>query len=166
MKKLIYPYNSEFIKIFNKEKSRISKRIKNVQIHHIGSTSIPKLGGKGIIDMMIGIKTWEELNPIIKKFKSMGFKYVHPREKGRVFLSHIGETKLGGVHIHIVITDQKQYKNLLAFRNYLSKNKKESERFFKLKQKWEKQVKGDRIKYGKLKEKYVKQILRKVYSPR
>ncbi len=160
MKKLIYPYNSKFIKIFNKKKGEISRLVKNISIHHIGSTSIPGLGGKGIIDIIIGIKTWEELNPIIKKLKNMGFKHVHPKEKGRVFLSRIGETKLGGVHIHILIGNQKQYKNLLAFRNYLSKNKKESERFFKLKQKWEKQVKGDRVKYGKLKERYVRQILR------
>ncbi|MCX6759466.1 MAG: GrpB family protein [Candidatus Nealsonbacteria bacterium] len=43
----ILPYYQKFLKDFKKEKSKISKVIKNIEIHHIGSTAVPGLGGKG-----------------------------------------------------------------------------------------------------------------------
>jgi GrpB-like predicted nucleotidyltransferase (UPF0157 family) len=162
MKKLIQLYYSKFIKIFNREKSKISKLIKNVEIHHIGSTSVSGLGGKGIVDVMIGIKNWKELKGVVKKLRTIGFRHIHPKERGRVFLSKIGPTKLGGVHIHIVIKDSKPYKELLAFRDYLRKNKKEARRLFKLKKEWSMKVKENRIQYGKFKGKYVKEILKRI----
>jgi len=160
MRKLVYPYYPRFVKIFKEEKDKISKIIKEVEIHHIGSTSIPGLGGKGIVDIMIAIKDRKELENVVKKLKIIGFKHIHPEEKGRVFLSRVGPTKLGGTHIHIVVKNQRPYKDLLLFRDYLRKNKKEIKEFFKLKQKWAAEVKENRKEYGKLKEKYVKKILK------
>lgn len=159
MKKLISPYHQRFAKIFEKERGKISKVIKNAEIHRVGSTSVPGLGGKGIIDILIGIKSWQELKNVARKLKKLGFKHIHPKEKGRVFLSRVGPTKLGDVHIHVAIKGGKPYKEILAFRDYLRKNKREVKRFFRLKLKWEKETKGIRVKYGKLKEKYVKEIL-------
>ncbi len=111
---------------------------------------------------MIGIKNWKELKNVVKNLKTIGFKHIHPKEKGRVFLSKVGPTKLGDTHIHIVITPQKPYKELLLFKDYLRKNKKEVRRFFRLKQKWAGDAKGNRKEYGKLKEKYIKEILKKI----
>lgn len=162
MKKLVYPYYQKFVEIFKKEKDKIFKCIKNVEIHHIGSTSVPGLGGKGIIDILIGIKNWREIEDVIKKLKTMGFEHIHPKEGGRVFLSRVGPTRLGDTHIHIAIKGGKPYKELLIFRDYLRKNKKETKRFFKLKQEWAVKAKEDRVKYGKLKEKYVKDILKRI----
>jgi len=159
MKKLIYPYSQKFSEIFKRKKEKISKHIKNVEIYHIGSTSVPYLGGKGMIDIMIGIKKWEELENAVNKLKLIGFNHVHLKEKGRVFLSRIGSTKKGDTHIHIVIVGGRPYKELLLFRNYLRKNKKEADRYFRLKQEWATKTNEDRIKYGKLKSKYIKEIL-------
>ncbi len=160
MKKIIFPYYQRFIKIFDREKNKISKIVKNAEIQHIGSTSVPGLGGKGIIDIMIAIKNWKDSDGIIKKLKNTGFKHVHAEENGRIFLSKLGPTKLGDVHFHIVRKNGKPYKDLLSFRDYLRKNRKEIQRFFKLKQKWERKVRGDRIKYNKLKGGYVEEFLR------
>src|SRR4030042_4015834 len=111
---------------------------------------------------MIGIKNWKEAKSIIEKLKNIGFKHIHPKEKGRIFLSKTRKIKpSSNVHIHIVRKGTKQYENLLFFRDYLRKNKKEIKRFFKLKINWLKEVKGNRFKYNKLKEKYVKQIILK-----
>ncbi|MEK7172366.1 MAG: GrpB family protein [Patescibacteria group bacterium] len=52
----IYPYYQKFVKDFEKKKQEIVAIAKDVEVHHIGSTAVSGLGGKGIIDMMIGIK--------------------------------------------------------------------------------------------------------------
>jgi len=160
----IFPYNQKFLKYFNKEKDRISKSIKNIEIHHIGSTAVFDLGGKGIIDIMLGIDNWEELDGIIERLKNMGFSHIHPKENGRVFLSKEGLTKLGDTHIHIVKKGGKIYRDLLSFRDCLRNDKKESERYFNLKLKWLKEFKGDRVKYTKEKEDYVKDVLKRIHK--
>jgi len=157
----IFSYNQKFLEDFKKEKNRIFKSIKNVEIHHIGSTAVPGLGGKGIIDIMIGINNWKELDEIIEKLKSMGFTHIHPKENEKVFLSKERATGLGDAHIHIVKKGGKIYRDLLSFRDCLISDKKESERYFNLKLKWLKEFKGDRAKYTKEKESYVKDVLRR-----
>lgn len=111
---------------------------------------------------MIGIKNWKESKEVIRKLKELGFTHIHPKEKGRIFLSKDRTLSLKNIHIHIVRIGAKPYKNILAFRDYLRKNKKEIDRFFKLKLEWLKVAKGNRGKYEKLKGKYVKEILRKL----
>lgn len=156
----IISYNRKFPKIFEKEKKKISKTTGINNISHIGSTAVPGLGGKGIIDTMIGIKNWEKANSIIKKLKNLGFTHIRPKEKGRIFLSKNRGLSLNNIHIHIVKEKSKQYKDLLSFRDYLRKNKKEVEKFFKLKLKWSGETGGNRKKYGELKESYVRRILK------
>lgn len=157
----ILPYYQKFLKDFEKEKDRISKVVKNAEIHHIGSTAVPGLGGKGIIDIMLGINSWKDLDSIVEKLKGIGFKHIHPKEGGRVFLSRIGSTKLGDTHIHIVKKGGKVYKEILSFRDYLKNYKKEAKNYFNLKLKWSKEFGGDRKKYTKRKEDYIKGVLKK-----
>jgi len=157
----IFPYNKNFPRIFEREKKKISKIIDHNRTYHIGSTAVPGLGGKGIIDIMIEVKNWKEASGIIKKLKSIGFKHIHPKEGGRIFLSKHREPTPDNVHIHIVKKGSKTYKELLNFRDYLRKNKKEAKRYFKLKLEWLNKAKGNRAKYTKLKEKYIKETLNK-----
>jgi len=161
MKKLeIFPYNKKFVEIFEKERSKISKVLSDCEIHHVGSTAVSELGGKGMVDIMIALESWKAEKMIINGLKSVGFKHVHPKERGRIFLSRIGPTKYGDVHIHIVIKGSKLYKEMLAFRDYLIVNKEEAKRYFNLKLKWLEKAKEDRAKYTKAKECYIKSFLR------
>ena len=162
MKIKIFRYSSKFPKIFGKERQKIIKVINNNDIHHIGSTAVPGLGGKGIVDIMIGIKSWKGATDIVKKLKKIGFKHVHHKEKGRLFLSKSHEPTPDSVNVHIVRKGSKQYKELLFFRDYLRKNKREVKKLFKLKIEWFKEAKRNRERYFKLKEKYVKEILKRL----
>jgi len=156
----IFKYNKKLEERFKKESKRISKIIKKCEIHHIGSTSVPGLGGKGIIDIMIGIKNWKEAEEIINKLKELGFTHIHPKEKGKIFLSKDRTLSLDNVHIHIVKIESMAYKELLFFRDYLRNNKKELKRYYDLKLECQKESKGNRNEYGKLKGKYIKEILK------
>ncbi len=56
-KKYVFkPYNQKFSELFEKEKERIISCLKKrLSIEHVGSTAVPDLGGKGIIDIAIGV---------------------------------------------------------------------------------------------------------------
>lgn len=156
----INPYDKKVIERFDRQKNKILKAIGNFEIHHIGSTAVPGLGGKGIIDILIGIDNWEQATEIIEALKKIGFLHVHLKEKGRIFLSKNTGLSLSNVHVHIAIKQSKAYKELLFFRDYLRKNEKETKNYYNLKKSWLKESNGDRKEYGDLKNKYINKILK------
>ncbi len=155
----IISYKRNSSKIFEKERQRIAKAIGINDIHHIGSTAVPGLGGKGIVDIMIGIKDWKEAQVIVKKLKKIGFSHVHPKRQGRIFLSKHRASTTDNAHIHIVKRGGRQHKEFLAFRDYLRRSKREAGKYFNLKLELLKKVKGNRAKYTKLKKEYIKETL-------
>jgi len=155
-------YNKNYPEIFEKEKKEIFSVMLDCEIHHIGSTAVSGLGGKGIIDIMIGIENWKEAKDVIKKLKELGFLHIHLREKGRIFLSKDKSLSLDNVHIHITKIGSKAYKEFLAFRDYLRRDKKETEKYSKLKSKWIEESQGNRGEYRRLKGKYVEKIIGKI----
>ena len=44
---------------------------KLIDTHHIGSSSVTGLGGKGVIDILIGVKNWQHANEIINSLKKL-----------------------------------------------------------------------------------------------
>jgi len=158
----LFPYNKKFAVIFQKQKEKLTMLLGNQEIHHIGSTAVLGLGGKGIIDIMIALKDWKGGKEIIKKLKTIGFTHIHPKDKGRIFISQPPETKYGGTHIHLVKKGNRQYKDLLFFRDYLTKHKKEAQKYFALKKQYQKEAKGNRAKYNKLKNQYIGRIISKI----
>jgi len=163
MKLGIISYQKNSGRRFEQEKRKISGATSIKDIHHISSTSVSGLGGKGIIDIMIGVENWKETENLVKKLKAIGFKHVHPKIQGKIFLSKHRKPTPDNVHLHIIRSQSKQYRELLAFRDYLRKHKKEIQRFFKLKKEWSEKAKGDRFEYNQLKSKYVKEIIRKAF---
>jgi len=156
----LYSYNKKSTEIFQKQKERLIKLLGNQEIRHIGSTAVPGLGGKGIIDIMIALKGWKGGKEIVKELKTIGFTHIHPKDKGRIFISQPDETKYGGTHIHLVKRGNKEYKNLLFFRNYLRKHKKDAQEYNLQKVRLLGKAQGSRTIYKKLKEKYIKDILK------
>ena len=123
-KYVFYPYSKDYPKMFLKEKTfllKILSSIKQKEIYHIGSTSVPNLGGKKILDVIIQV---EKKN--IKKAKSLlikgDFVYHHTMKKKRSFhykyyLNKSKEPIL--VHLHLTYFGSGEIEKALSFRDYL-----------------------------------------------
>ena len=157
----LYAYSEEFTEIFKKEKSRIKKVLPEAEVHHIGSTAIPAVGGKGIIDILVALPDWEEKGEAVEKLKGLGFEHVHLEENGRIFLNKTGASEYKDTHIHLVGKGNKDYREKLLFRDFLRENQEEAKKYHQLKYKWEKEAKGDRDIYGRLKESYIEEVVRR-----
>jgi GrpB-like predicted nucleotidyltransferase (UPF0157 family) len=161
----IFPYNPQSRRLFAKENIKIKSALKNLggfRVDHVGSTAVPGLGGKGIIDVMVSIDDWKKQNEFIEALRKIGFKHVHPEHKERIFLSRVPKTKYGETHLHLVKAHGSQYKELLGFRNYLRKNKIAAKEYNDIKFKLIKEVKGNRLAFGKKKGLYLKKALKRI----
>src|SRR5205807_1655147 len=74
----IVPYDPIWQTKFETEKELIQKTIGpwiSAGIHHVGSTSIPGLAAKPIIDIMVGVKNLEEAKPCIDLLAQINYQY-------------------------------------------------------------------------------------------
>jgi GrpB-like predicted nucleotidyltransferase (UPF0157 family) len=158
-------YNVEYPKIFSEIKQFICNVIPyKVKVEHIGSTAVPRLGGRDIIDVLIVAKR-EHMEKIAELLESKGFKY-NPqagalREKLFVSGSYKYRNRELHIHIHVTFFGSKEHKDKLLFRDYLRRHADEAKKYYELKKRWMWEANLNRSKYGELKTAYINKILRK-----
>jgi GrpB-like predicted nucleotidyltransferase (UPF0157 family) len=155
----IQDYDSTAPQLFEEARGVLQNLLPHAEIHHVGSTAIPGLGGKGIIDIMIAIPDWKTKSEDGKKLVELGFAHVHPEENGRIFMSRVGDTIKNDVHIHFTYIGSSEYINILAFRDYMRSHPEEAANYQKQKHQWLKSASGHRQFYTASKNDYITQIL-------
>lgn len=150
----------EFI---SKRKKHLFKLLKDniIEVEHIGSTSIPNLSSKPIIDLLIGVDSWEEGSNCVNILTHHHYKFYEDIGlPGRLFLT---KEKFGRVthHIHIVIFESVLWLRDISFRDYLLKNEEERIEYEKIKQNLSLQYKDNRALYTISKNEFISEILKK-----
>lgn len=133
----------------------------NVPIDHVGSTVLPRMYGKNIIDILIGARTNEEMDALSNKIIELGY-FPGSKRTGyiyRFFASTEEETKAGDIHIHLAKVDSDRYKDFLILKNYLLKNKKEKTDYSNFKKNILKTGHNVRDDYKLIKSEYVSKLL-------
>ena len=158
-------YNQN-LRLYNEIKEQLKKQInKNIEIIHVGSTSIPSIKyGKNIIDILIGGKDKKEFAEIAKILESINYI---PSDKSKTeeyqfFASTNEETKSGDIHIHLVLKDTNRYKEFILLKEYLLENIKEAIAYSNFKQKLIEEKINDRKEYKRLKSEYVTKMIEKI----
>ena len=79
---IIEEYNAEWPKAFKVIESGLSNELDGlaIRIEHVGSTSVPGLAAKPIIDIDVVIKSMDHLPKVIKKLDVLG--YLHEGDLG------------------------------------------------------------------------------------
>ncbi len=159
-------YNPNYPHFFSNEKEILETAFPNeVEIIHIGSTSIFGLGGKAIIDIMAA----SEKNKLIEiKNKLLNLEYNYHQEisfGGRDFFSKDKRNNKDMIRIHLHLTSKNSsaHKKAIAFKDYLSSNKKIAINYQNFKIETMKKTQGDYKKYREIKNKYIDKILKSIY---
>ncbi len=155
--KFWYPF------LFRKEKKKLDKLFPDAKIEHVGSTSIPGLGGKGIIDILIGLKksNWKKTKKVLLN-RGYSFMKNIVGDKDRIsFMRDYGFWLFKRrVHIHVTFIDSNNWKEKINFRNNLLSSKKLCREYEKLKKEAVKKAKGESLIYRAHKSKFIKKYSR------
>lgn len=149
-------------KLYDNIKLELYKKIsKSISIDHVGSTAIPDMYGKNIIDILIGVETKEEFNEISNILVEMNYV---PSQNSKTniyqfFASTKEETISGDIHIHLVIKNTERYKEFLILRDYLLNNKEEAKNYSDIKFEILNNGFNDRKEYRHIKSKYVTELI-------
>jgi GrpB-like predicted nucleotidyltransferase (UPF0157 family) len=145
-----------FPSLFNKEKERIASRLpKKASIEHVGSTAVPGLGGKGIIDIAIAVDK-SDMDNATAALQELGYEFrpSFSTPDRFYFIIYLPDSEEGSrrYHIHLTYPENKEWKELIGFRDYLRHHPKELQEYAELKKQaaFEANHEGDR--YRKIKE--------------
>ena len=132
-----------------------------VPIDHVGSTAIPGIVGKNIIDILIGAKDEQEFISLRQKLIDVGY-FASVNSKTDIyqfFASKQGETGEGDIHLHLVVIDTERYKEFLVLRDYLLATPEEALAYSEHKKELLSQGISDRKLYRATKSKYVTELI-------
>ncbi|MFB4213376.1 GrpB family protein [Shouchella sp. JSM 1781072] len=153
-------YKEEWTKIFNRDKDIILQIVGNkvVDIQHVGSTAIPDISAKPIIDILVGLKNIFEADHFIPKFEEKSYEFrPHASTQDR-FLYIKGGKNFRTHHIHVVQYGSNEWNRMIRFRDYLRENPKVALEYKELKEDLANRFSNNREEYTKGKENFVYQI--------
>ncbi|MBC7474343.1 MAG: GrpB family protein [Candidatus Sericytochromatia bacterium] len=162
----IEKYNPQWISKFEHEKKIILAKIDTITltIEHIGSTSIPNIGAKPIIDIMIGIKKLKYSDQIIKLLETINYIYVPEHEEimpYRRFFYKKDNNNIKTHHIHVVELTHEFWQRHLMFRDYLVLDSESANEYYVLKKYLSEKYPNEPEKYTNAKSEFIEKILAK-----
>ena len=119
-------YNSTWSKNFLVEKKSIEDlNLSSIsQVEHVGSTAIPGMVAKPIIDIIVGIERYSDYKKLIKPLSRIGYHfYREPRRYQAIFLKKLPNDQTTH-HLKVVKYDGKSWREYIKFREALKSDEK------------------------------------------
>lgn len=160
---LLTEYKPAWTEEFNRERMKIEGVLagKCLQIGHIGSTAIPGMTAKPIIDIAALVGSFDLVDEDARAaLSSIGYEYVpKPEFPGRRFFRR-GSRGAGTHHLHVYENGSVEWINQIAFRDYLRTHQEAHHEYAELKRRLSRET-ADRQVYTQAKEPFVRKILEK-----
>lgn len=166
----LYEYEEEWEIEAQNTITKLRKILGNIikDIQHVGSTAIPSIKAKPIIDIAIAVDDFNEILAFEKDLKNEGFYYRPNSDLGKQLLFasgsyYEGTGNLQTHFIHIVKTESMDWINYINLRDYLNNNLSVAKEYEMLKESLALQFSIDngREKYLKGKHEFIVYTLRK-----
>jgi GrpB-like predicted nucleotidyltransferase (UPF0157 family) len=117
----IVPYDDAWPQAFAAERDRIAAALGPLalRIEHHGSTSVPGLAAKPVIDIQVSVAHLHPLEPYAVPLRTLGYQHVpHPDDAFCPFF-HRPNVWPHTHHVHLVRAGDAEETRTLAFRDYL-----------------------------------------------
>lgn len=155
----VVPYENYWSEKFQQEARRLQEAIpETVKVHHIGSTSVPGLAAKPIIDMIMEVENIECIDSWQQQFYDLG--YIAKGENGisgRRFYIHGTEEKRS-YHLHVYGRGNPEITRHLAFRDYMRAHCEEARAYALLKKELAETYTYDADQYVEGKTEFIRAI--------
>lgn len=163
---LIQPYNPAWPKLAEAEINtirRFTNQLPCVSIDHIGSTAVPGLASKPIVDIFIAVKSIREAKQWVKPLEALGYSFwdENPDKTHLRFFKGMppfGEKRTH--HVHIVESTNDTLEQRILFRDILRRNVKIRQEYEVLKIKLSQTNPIDREAYTDSKSEFIESVLR------
>ncbi len=158
----VVPYDASWPSRFEQERAILDRTIGSWivgTIEHVGSTAVPGVPAKPVIDIMVGVESLEasrDTIPVLAKIEYCYFPY-------RADLMHWfckPSPSFRTHHLHLIPFRNRLWIERLAFRDYLRSHAEVAVEYAELKQRLAEQYRFDREAYTEAKTPFVERIVK------
>ena len=129
-------------------------------IQHVGSTAIPGMKAKPIVDIAVGVRNMKEVMRFEKKLEALGIRCAGENVPDQIlFVMGDFEKDIRTHHIHVVRWNAGPWKNYIRFRDYLRAFPDKAEKYAAVKEKLAMMYPDNRMAYTQGKADIVENIL-------
>jgi GrpB-like predicted nucleotidyltransferase (UPF0157 family) len=169
----IVPYDPIWPQQFEELREVLAEKLRalTLGIEHVGSTAVPGLPAKPILDVDIVIATQKDLAPAVAALQELGYEHqgdlgIPGREAFRYSGRDVPRNGSGREwprhHLYACVEGNRELRRHLAFRDYLRQHPEEIATYSALKYKLAEEFAMDRHAYAEAKSEFVVTILGRV----
>ena len=159
---IIEDYDQRWPHLFEMLSSQIAAVLNElaVSIEHVGSTAVPGLAAKPVIDIDVLLRSSPDLPVAIRRLGELGYEH-----RGNLSVSgrEAFRAKDEGVrhHLYVCPPESREYRRHIAFRNYLREHGADADDYAVLKRELARKFDSDRDAYNQAKSQFVERILQR-----
>jgi GrpB-like predicted nucleotidyltransferase (UPF0157 family) len=132
----VVPHNPNWQDNFAEEKQQILQVFGNniVAIHHVGSTAIPGIHAKPIIDLLVEVEEIVKVDECNPSMEALGYEVIGEFGiPGRRFFRKNNAAGIRTHHIHTYEVGEPEVEKHLAFRDYMIAHPEDAQKYSELK---------------------------------
>jgi GrpB-like predicted nucleotidyltransferase (UPF0157 family) len=159
---IVVQYDPVWVRLYEKLRDFVLPVLSDlvVTIEHVGSTSVPGLAAKPIVDMDVVVSTRSNVHIAIQRLATLG--YVHEGDletSGRE--SFIPPDNVPWHHLYVCTVENTEFRRHILFRDYLRNHPDDSKKYGDLKLELAQRFHNERAAYTNAKSEFVKEILKR-----
>jgi GrpB-like predicted nucleotidyltransferase (UPF0157 family) len=159
---IIEDYDPRWPEQFELLRSRIAPALRTLAlaVEHVGSTAVPGLAAKPIIDIDVQLRSLADLSEAISLLASLGYEHqgnlgIPGREAFRSPPNDLPH------HLYVHGPASREYIRHIMFRNHMRANPEDAQAYEQLKRALASEYRDDREAYSRAKTEFVEAILRR-----
>jgi GrpB-like predicted nucleotidyltransferase (UPF0157 family) len=166
---LVSEYDPAWPREFDREKTRLQSALGPtlLALEHIGSTAVPGMAAKRILDMMGGLRRLEDFLLCLEPLRRLGYEYVaefNPDIPDRRFFRRLSRRQWTH-HLHLFEADGASWRRHLRFRDLLRGDPALAKRYEDLKRSLAERFRSDRDAYTDAKSEFIRKALEQPGAP-
>ena len=129
-------------------------------VQHVGSTAVPDLPAKPILDIVAAVVTFESMPELVRRLADIGYRYRrnHGDAGGHLFVVD-SAPDVRMIHLHVVEQSDSQWRDYLRFRDLLRRRPAIRKRYAELKRRLASICQDDRESYTASKADSIREVL-------
>lgn len=158
------PYEPEWARLYEVERARLQAAVGEhvLDIQHVGSTAIPGIVAKPILDIAVAVASFETAYVCVAPIEALGYAYYGENgiPRRHYFVRRDPETSQTLIHLHVNELDGPDWENQILFRDYLIAHPEAAAQYSALKRDLAAQYPHDREAYTEAKAPFIEHVLR------
>jgi len=157
------PYDPEWTTLFELEKECIQNVLKRdaLAIEHIGSTAIPGMDAKPILDLMVAVDSIDDFSRYTPELESLGYSFMRDNQSEQEHVLYVkGPEECRTHYLKLTTLGSNFWHEHILFRDYLISHPDRAEAYKKLKHELLEKFADDRPRYTNDKAAFIKEIIR------